>query len=187
MSTGTREEESPSDIQSDSGSGTTADAVPGPPPAPEANTAPPSLDEAKVRRRKQKMREFRKYLVDTRVIDALLTLLVALWEAEERPSEPQEFFIDYFGEYRDPVLDEIDELKKLQEELSVSNKELQEKQKELCTSQPPQIMTGPKVKRNPPQAIRKQKANSCSQTCIFCGRKHFSVIPSSILSRPDNT
>lgn len=68
-----RGEEAPSDLLSDTGSGTTADVVPRPPLAADSNTAPPTLDEAKARRRRQKIREFRKYLVETHVIDALVT------------------------------------------------------------------------------------------------------------------
>ncbi|EPT27014.1 hypothetical protein TGME49_225102 [Toxoplasma gondii ME49] len=66
----------------------------------EPSAATLTLEEAKLRKRKEKMREFRKYLVDTHVVDALAKLLIALCEAEERPARPQEYFIDYFGEYR---------------------------------------------------------------------------------------
>ncbi|CBZ54330.1 conserved hypothetical protein [Neospora caninum Liverpool] len=101
----------------------------------EAPAEPPAaaltFEEAKVRKRKEKMREFRKYLVDTHVVDALAKLLIALYEAEDRPARPQEYFVDYFGEYRDPVLDEIEELTKLKNELTSSNMQLLEKQEEL--------------------------------------------------------
>nr|CEL76604.1 TPA: hypothetical protein BN1205_066050 [Toxoplasma gondii VEG] len=97
----------------------------------EPSAATLTLEEAKLRKRKEKMREFRKYLVDTHVVDALAKLLIALCEAEERPARPQEYFIDYFGEYRDPVLDEIEKLTKLKNDLTSSNKELTEKAEEL--------------------------------------------------------
>ncbi|PFH35253.1 hypothetical protein BESB_061400 [Besnoitia besnoiti] len=109
---------------------------PPPPPDPlqlsdDLPVAALTLDEAKIRRRREKMRNFRKYLVDTHVVDALAKLLIGIFEAGERPERPQDFFVDYFGEYRDPVLDEIDELSKRKEELISFNRELSDEQEEL--------------------------------------------------------
>ena len=54
----------------------------------------------------------------------LIVDLLALRNAEVKPNDPVNYLQDYFGKYRDPAWDEVDQLK-------AENKESEEKIKEL--------------------------------------------------------
>ncbi|KAL8273517.1 hypothetical protein Esti_002583 [Eimeria stiedai] len=82
---------------------------------------PLSLNEAQKEKEKRKLQDFKSYLVQTRVIQTLVQLLLEIKEKDPLPEEPQQVLIDYFGDYRDPVLDLIESLTEEKEKLAAEN------------------------------------------------------------------
>ncbi|KAL8424884.1 hypothetical protein Efla_003003 [Eimeria flavescens] len=85
---------------------------------------PLSLTEADKRKQRKKLQEFKDYLVSTRVIQTLVQLLLEMKEADPLPEDPQQVLINYFGEYRDPVLDLIDSLNEKKETLKAEKESI---------------------------------------------------------------
>ncbi|KAL8426850.1 hypothetical protein ACSSS7_007983 [Eimeria intestinalis] len=92
---------------------------------------PLSFDEAERKKEKKKTQEYRQYLVQTRVIQTLVNLLLEIKERDPLPEDPQQVLIDYFGEYRDPVLDVIDELTEKKDKLTAENTNMTEELESL--------------------------------------------------------
>jgi hypothetical protein len=63
----------------------------------------------KERRRQEKMQELRQYLVDSGVVEAVVKLFVGIQEQDYRPPEAPNLLKDFFGDYRDPLWDEIEQ------------------------------------------------------------------------------
>lgn len=84
-----------------------------------------SFTEAEEKKHRRKLHEFKQYLVDTGVIRVLTELLLNMEESNELPDDPQQVLIDYFGEYRDPILDVIDELTKKKEFLAAEKTQME--------------------------------------------------------------
>jgi hypothetical protein len=63
----------------------------------------------KERRRQEKMQELRQYLVDAGVVEAVVKLFVGIQEQDYRPPEAPNLLKDFFGDYRDPLWDEIEQ------------------------------------------------------------------------------
>ncbi|KAF4727351.1 hypothetical protein FOZ63_025001, partial [Perkinsus olseni] len=115
-----------------------------------AHTKPPEpeparvmeMDEVKARRRAMKAREFRQYLVDAGLVEAIVKMFVGLLEADQLPhlddSRPEthltmgnKILTDFFGEYRDPAWDEVGALEAENVKLRQSIEQLKEKIPEL--------------------------------------------------------
>ncbi len=74
-------------------------------------------------KKEEKLREFRQYLVDKQVVlsitkcilplcyPTVTIVILALRNAESKPSDPTTYLQEYFGKYRDPAWDEVDRLK----------------------------------------------------------------------------
>ncbi|CEM07608.1 unnamed protein product [Vitrella brassicaformis CCMP3155] len=93
--------------------------------------APPSFDEIKASRREAKMRDFRQFLVDKGVVEALVKLLIGLQESEVAPEDPRKLVRKCFGEYRDPLWDVIEELRASSASFREQNGELETKLTQL--------------------------------------------------------
>lgn len=63
----------------------------------------------KERRRQEKMQELRQYLVDSGVVEAVVKLFVGIQEQDYRPPEAPNLLKDFFGDYRDPLWDQIEQ------------------------------------------------------------------------------
>merc|ERR550537_604822 len=61
------------------------------------------------RRRQEKMQELRQYLVDSGVVEAVVKLFVGIQEQDYRPPEAPNLLKDFFGDYRDPLWDQIEQ------------------------------------------------------------------------------
>jgi len=67
----------------------------------------------KERRRAEKMKELRQYLVDAGVVEAVVKLFVGVLEQDYRPPEAPTLLKDFFGDYRDPLWDDIEQERNL--------------------------------------------------------------------------
>eukprot|EP00743_Colponemidia_sp_Colp-15_P005168 GILK01005562.1.p1 GENE.GILK01005562.1~~GILK01005562.1.p1 ORF type:complete len:203 (-),score=35.73 GILK01005562.1:22-630(-) len=62
-------------------------------------------------RKAKKMREFRQFLVQSDVVMAFVKYLISIREASPSwPEDPADYLKDFFGQYRDPLWDEIEHL-----------------------------------------------------------------------------
>ena len=64
-----------------------------------------------IKKREAKIRAYREYLADNDVVLAFTKLLLALRQSNPAPENPTQYVRDYFGDYRDPLWDEVDRLK----------------------------------------------------------------------------
>eukprot|EP00347_Sterkiella_histriomuscorum_P004052 403361928 len=61
-------------------------------------------------KKEEKTRNYREFLADQGVVLALVKYLLALRTADPKPEDPVEHLRDYFGRYRDPMWDVVDQL-----------------------------------------------------------------------------
>jgi hypothetical protein len=87
----------------------------------------------KERRRAQKMMELRQYLVDAGVVEAVVKLMVGIQEQDYRPPEAPNLLKDFFGDYQDPLWDEIDEKRQTIAKTKRENDDLRERIKQLTS------------------------------------------------------
>ncbi|XP_026190410.1 uncharacterized protein LOC34618289 [Cyclospora cayetanensis] len=97
-----------------------------------------SFTEAEEKKHKRKLQEFRQYLVDTRVVPVLMwsswyyhdellySVLLNMQQGESLPADPQQVLIDHFGEYRDPILDVVEELTSTKESLMAERAQMED-------------------------------------------------------------
>lgn len=85
----------------------------------------------KERRRAEKMRELRQYLVDSGVAEAVVKMFVGVLEQDYRPPEAPNLLKDFFGDYRDPLWDDIEQEKTLIAKTKQDNAALQADIEEL--------------------------------------------------------
>eukprot|EP00746_Dinoflagellata_sp_MGD_P160680 gnl/MRDRNA2_/MRDRNA2_87546_c0_seq1.p1 gnl/MRDRNA2_/MRDRNA2_87546_c0~~gnl/MRDRNA2_/MRDRNA2_87546_c0_seq1.p1 ORF type:complete len:202 (+),score=55.35 gnl/MRDRNA2_/MRDRNA2_87546_c0_seq1:77-682(+) len=79
---------------------------------------------AKERKKSRKTREFKEYLNESGTLEAVVKLLIGLMEAESDQVDTENLLQDFFGHYRDPLWDTV-------EELWASNEEEQERRTTL--------------------------------------------------------
>eukprot|EP00744_Colponema_vietnamica_P011410 GILI01016047.1.p1 GENE.GILI01016047.1~~GILI01016047.1.p1 ORF type:complete len:220 (+),score=29.08 GILI01016047.1:81-740(+) len=82
-------------------------------------------------RKERKLKEFRQYLVDKQVVMALVKYLLALKESPTPPENPNEYLLDFFGRYRDPMWDVVEQLQTENADFEVKNAQLQARVDEL--------------------------------------------------------
>jgi hypothetical protein len=85
----------------------------------------------KERRRAEKMKELRQYLVDAGVVEAVVKLFVGVLEQDYRPPEAPNLLKDFFGDYRDPLWDDIEQERTLIAKTKAENESLQQEVEEL--------------------------------------------------------
>lgn len=59
-----------------------------------------------------KIKDFWSYLADKEVVLGIVKLFLSIWEMETWPEDPLKYVHDYFGNYRDPMWDQVDDWKK---------------------------------------------------------------------------
>ncbi|CAG9315010.1 unnamed protein product [Blepharisma stoltei] len=62
-------------------------------------------------KRDKKQREFREYLADKGIVLAMVKFLLALKQSDNPPNSPAEYIQQYFGVYKDPMWDIVDNMK----------------------------------------------------------------------------
>ena len=83
-------------------------------------------------KKQTKLKEFREYLVQKQVVLAYVKLLLALRNLEDKkPENVYEYLQDYFGDYKDPVWEEMDVMEEEMKGLRNENQELSDKVLEL--------------------------------------------------------
>uniref|UniRef100_A0A0G4G9B7 Uncharacterized protein n=1 Tax=Chromera velia CCMP2878 TaxID=1169474 RepID=A0A0G4G9B7_9ALVE len=80
------------------------------PEKPKFETRKIEFSEAEKARQQEKLREFRSYLVESGTLEALVKLFLGIRERSPRHEEPAKAVVKFFGDYRDPLWDEIAEL-----------------------------------------------------------------------------
>lgn len=79
----------------------------------------PEMDQAaaaKERKKARKMREFKEYLVESGTLEGMVKLLVGVMEADPDHVDAENLLQDFFGHYRDPMWDIVEELWQSNEE-----------------------------------------------------------------------
>ena len=94
-------------------------------------------------KKQQKLREFREYLADKGVVLSMVKcnvylVLISLRNSDRYPENPAEFIQDYFGQYRDPLWDEVEymksEIQSLTSNIEIKLKEIVSLQQEISKS-----------------------------------------------------
>ena len=73
--------------------------------------APNEEDPKTKEKTEKKLKEFREYIVEKRVVLMFVKVLLSLKYAEKKPRNPIKVIRDYFGKYHDPRWDEMSALK----------------------------------------------------------------------------
>ena len=76
------------------------------------------------------MSSFRAFLADNDVVLAVTKLLLAMRRASPSPENPKQFVRDYFADYRDPLWEEMDQLKK--ENQALREQQIPEKEAQIA-------------------------------------------------------
>ena len=76
--------------------------------------------QAQIRKKEEKLKNFRKFLADKEVVLALVKCkfclivnfcpdLLSVRSQKQWPEDPNKHLVDFFGQYRDPLWDKMDE------------------------------------------------------------------------------
>eukprot|EP00826_Nyctotherus_ovalis_P037181 TRINITY_DN3376_c0_g3_i1.p2 TRINITY_DN3376_c0_g3~~TRINITY_DN3376_c0_g3_i1.p2 ORF type:complete len:131 (+),score=41.02 TRINITY_DN3376_c0_g3_i1:684-1076(+) len=88
-----------------------------------------------IEKKGEKLKDFRKYLVNKDIMLSFTKYLLALRNAEVKPSDPVSYLQDYFGKYRDPAWDEVNQLKadnkQMEETVEILKAKIEELEKTL--------------------------------------------------------
>ena len=70
---------------------------------------------------------FRGYLADQNVVLAFVKYLLALRSCVKLPEDPQQHLVDFFGNYRDPMWDNMEDMRDENEEIESNLPGLEQK------------------------------------------------------------
>lgn len=97
--------------------------------------------QAQIRKKEEKLKTFRKFLADKEVVLALVKCklsplifdtnilklpidLLSVRSQKTLPEDPNQHLVDYFGQYRDPLWDRMDEWKQEMDDIRTEIPEL---------------------------------------------------------------
>ncbi|OEH77431.1 hypothetical protein cyc_01243 [Cyclospora cayetanensis] len=123
-----------------------------------------SFTEAEEKKHKRKLQEFRQLMWSSWYYhdELLYSVLLNMQQGESLPADPQQVLIDHFGEYRDPILDVVEELTSTKESLMAERAQMEDVLTALETKR--EILKEQKCKQKLWKAMCKQGASITSLT-----------------------
>ena len=73
--------------------------------------------QAQIRKKEEKLKNFRKYLADKDVVLAMVKFILSVRSQKQWPEDPHKHMIDFFGNYKDPMWDKMDEWREENEDI----------------------------------------------------------------------
>ena len=73
--------------------------------------------QAQIRKKEAKLKNFRKYLADKDVVLAMVKFILSVRSQKQWPEDPHKHMTDFFGNYKDPMWDKMDEWREENEDI----------------------------------------------------------------------
>jgi hypothetical protein len=74
--------------------------------------------QGEIKRKEEKLSKFREYIADNDVVLAFVKFLLAARQQNPWPEDPLEYLHDYFGNYKDPMWEKVEQWQEENKEMA---------------------------------------------------------------------